>query len=175
MAEDDGVLVIGAILGLVAVAALGTSATAGSSSSSAHSSSSSSSHASATATPHPSATSTPTTPPSSATTPRCTAVATATSHQGGSYTRYPVSSAGSTHCYLQQGDTGLPVATLQRAMALCMCHPLVTDGIYGPLTAGAVAAVGQTGPVYGPVTAGRMKWPWYSSTTTKFTGTCSSL
>jgi hypothetical protein len=108
------------------------------------------------------------------TTPRCTVVATVKSRTGTSYTQYPVSSSGSTRCYLARGDTGLPVAALQRGMALCMGHPLVADGVYGALTGNAVASVGRTGTVYGPVTAGRMRWPWFTTTTTKFNSRCTT-
>ncbi|MGZ4601993.1 MAG: hypothetical protein ACXV3S_01335 [Kineosporiaceae bacterium] len=171
MADDDGALIIGAILGFVAIAAVGYAGGL----------SSSSTHTSTTSAPHSSSPSTSSSPSSSATVsatpaaPTCTRVVSVKSSSGASYTQYPTSSAGSSHCYLQQGNTGMPVATLQRGMALCMGHPLVADGIYGPLTANAVASVGQTGPVYGPVTAGRMCWPWFSSTTTKFNGHCARL
>ena len=106
------------------------------------------------------------------TTPRCSLVATVKSRAGTSYTQYPISSSGSTRCYLGRGDTGLPVAALQRGMALCMGHPLVADGVYGTLTGNAVAAVGRTGTVYGPVTEGRMRWPWFTTTTAKFNNRC---
>lgn len=165
MADDDGALIIGTILGFAALAAAGY---AGGFSSSA----ASSTHTSTTSATHSSS------PSSSATvsaTPTCTRVVTVKSSSGASYTQYPTSSAGSSHCYLHHGNTGMPVATLQRGMALCVGHPLVADGIYGPLTAKAVASVGQTGPVYGSVTAGRMSWPWFSSTTTKFNGHCARL
>jgi hypothetical protein len=109
---------------------------------------------------------------SATTRPDCTLVATVRSSSGTSYTQYPVSAAGSTRCYLSPGDTGLPVAALQRGLGLCMHQALVADGVYGPITGNAVARVGGTGTVYGPVTAGRMSWPSFSSTTTKFNGRC---
>ncbi len=178
MADDDGALIIGSIL-LVGIAAVGYAGGFLSSSSSSTSSSSAS-----TATSTPTSTPSPTHSSSSSSTaavsatpaaPTCTSVVTVKSSSGASYTQYPTSSAGSSQCYLRQGNTGMPVATLQRGMALCMGHPLVADGIYGPLTANAVASVGQTGPVYGPVTAGKMSWPWFSSTTTTFNGHCAGL
>ncbi|MGZ4650355.1 MAG: hypothetical protein ACXV3A_07455 [Kineosporiaceae bacterium] len=170
MADDDGALIIGAILGFVAIAAVGYAG--GLSSSSTHTSTTSAPHSSPSTSSSPSSSATVSATPAA---PTCTRVVSVKSSSGASYTQYPTSSAGSSHCYLQQGNTGMPVATLQRGMALCMGHPLVADGIYGPLTANAVASVGQTGPVYGPVTAGRMCWPWFSSTTTKFNGHCARL
>jgi hypothetical protein len=110
-----------------------------------------------------------------ATGPECTVVATVKSRTGSSYIQYPVSSTGSTSCLLRPGDTGMPVAALQRGLGLCMGQRLVADGVYGPVTGTAVARVGRTDTVYGPVTEGRMRWPWFSSTTTKFTGSCSPV
>ncbi len=174
MADDDGALIIGTILGFAALAAVGFAG--GLSSSSAHTSTTSATHSSSPSSPSSSSSSSSTaTVSATPAAPTCTRVVTVKSSSGASYTQYPTSSAGSSHCYLQQGNTGMPVATLQRGMALCMGHPLVADGIYGHLTANAVASVGQTGPVYGPVTAGRMCWPWFSSTTTKFNGHCARL
>lgn len=160
MADDDAAWIVA---GVLFVAAALTLAAHGGSTSSGSGSGSSTSHTTSTAALT-----------ASTTTPRCTFVATRKSSSGGSYMQYPISSAGSSHCYLQQGNTGLPVATLQRAMTLCMRHSLQADGVYGAHTANAVGEVGKSGPVYGPVTAGRMLWPWYGSSTNKVTGRCSA-
>lgn len=163
MADDDPAWIIAGVL--FVAAALALAAHGGSTASSSGSSSS-------TTTTHSTSTAAVT---ASTTTPRCTFVATTKSSSGGSFLQYPISSAGSSHCYLQQGNTGMPVATLQRAMTMCMHHSLQADGIYGQHTANAVGEVGKSGPVYGPVTAGRMLWPWYGSSTNKFTGHCSAM
>jgi hypothetical protein len=165
MADDDTGLVIGVVLGLAALAALGAFHHGSSTSRS------SSTHTTTSAT-HSASTAALTT---TTTVPTCTRVVTVKSSSGASYTQYPISSAGSSHCYLKRGNTGLPVAALQRGLGLCMGQKLVADGVYGPITGNAVARVGRTGTIYGPVTAGRMSWPWFSSTTTKFNGHCAPL
>jgi hypothetical protein len=58
-----------------------------------------------------------------------------------------------------------------------MHEVLTVDGIYGPVTARAVAHAGQvsggSSALYQPSAERHLNWPWYSSTTTAFTGRCS--
>jgi hypothetical protein len=171
MAEDDAALVIGAVIALAAIYALGahpsTSATA----------SSSSTHATTTAATSTTHTSTTATQGSLSTFPKCTRVQSLKSVNGTMYTQFPTSSSWSRDCTLGRGDVGPAVTALQRGLSLCMHESVTIDGIYGPDTARAVSHAGQVGgdsqAWYQPSAERRLTWPWYSSTTTAFTGHCS--
>jgi peptidoglycan hydrolase-like protein with peptidoglycan-binding domain len=100
------------------------------------------------------------------------------SADGKRYHSFPVSAAGSYLCGLEPGDSGRPVTALQQALALCSDRAVSVDATYSADTRGAVKRDQrrQLGPtpdgVYGPETAKGVRWPWFDSTTGKFTGHC---
>jgi hypothetical protein len=166
MADDDAPLIIGGIIALAAIFALAH----GGSSSSASASSGGSSSAAA----RPASTATLT---SASTLPKCTRVQSVKSRDGRTYTEFPTSATSSRDCTLGRGDVGPAVAALQRGLWLCMGQRLEPDGVYGPITARAVAKAGQvsggSSAFYQPSAERHMNWPWFSSAAAAFTGRCS--
>jgi hypothetical protein len=108
----------------------------------------------------------------------CTRISTIVSDDGTKYHKFPVSADGSYLCGLEPGDSGRPVTVLQQALALCSDRAVTVNGMYNAETRGAVRRDQrrQLGPtpdgVYGPATAKGVRWPWFSSSTDKFTGHC---
>ncbi len=105
-------------------------------------------------------------------------MSTVRSTDGESYHSFPVSADGSYLCGLEPGDSGRPVTVLQQALALCSDRAVRVDGTYSADTRGAVRRDQrrQLGPtpdgVYGPATAKGVRWPWFDSSTDKFTKHC---
>ena len=80
----------------------------------------------------------------------------------------PVSPAGSSSCWMAQGNVSSGVAALQVALDHDYCanypHPVAVDSIYGPQTRAGVVFIQwkygltQDG-VYGPLTKSKIWWP----------------
>jgi Putative peptidoglycan binding domain len=111
----------------------------------------------------------------------CTRASRRLSADRGHYKILPVAADGSPDCRLQVGDRGRPVTVLQQALLMCSNRGVRVDGTFTADTRGALSrdqarqlAVAPTG-VYDAATARVFAWPWYDSTTGKFTGRCGQV
>jgi hypothetical protein len=111
----------------------------------------------------------------------CTRASRRLSADRGHYKILPVAADGSPDCRLQLGDRGRPVTVLQQALLMCSNRGVRVDGTFSQDTRGALSrdqarqlGVTPTG-VYDPRTARVFAWPWYDSTTGKFTGRCGQV
>jgi len=84
--------------------------------------------------------------------------------------RAPVVFFPSPRCRLDTAHPGTPeaVLVLQHALAICNGQPVTLDGVYGPETRDAVAAVQAAAGItvdgiYGPETRDAMAWPAWPS------------
>jgi hypothetical protein len=100
---------------------------------------------------------------------------------GGHYKILPVAADGSPDCSLRLGDHGRAVTVLQQALLMCSNRAVRVDGTFTEDTRGALSrdqsrqlGVAPTG-IYDSRTARVFAWPWYDTTTGKFTGRCGQV
>jgi len=111
----------------------------------------------------------------------CTRASRRLSVDRGHYKILPVAADGSPDCRLTLGDRGRAVTVLQQALLMCSNRAVRVDGTFSQDTRGALSrdqlrqlGLTPTG-VYDPTTARVVAWPWYDSTTGKFTGRCGQV
>jgi hypothetical protein len=104
----------------------------------------------------------PASPASAAATPQCTRALDVLPDSASGGLWAPVSSSGTSYCWMDQGNVSRGVWALQRALRFCYHQNIAVDSDYGPRTKAALRTVqGQLGisadGVYGRQTRSAMK------------------